>query len=74
MYMHTTYEEVLAEAQLLSDEDQARLVEELVAALRRRIANQEYHSIMELKGLGKDFWREIDVDKYIEEERNSWHG
>lgn len=74
MEMQTTYEEVLAHVQLLSYEDQARLAEELVATLRRRIADQESHSIMELKGLGKDFWRGIDVDKYIEEERSSWYG
>ncbi len=29
-------------------------------------------SIREFRGLGKELWREIDVDKYIEEERNSW--
>ena len=30
------------------------------------------HSAMELKGLGKEFWRSIDVDAYLEEERDSW--
>jgi bifunctional DNA-binding transcriptional regulator/antitoxin component of YhaV-PrlF toxin-antitoxin module len=25
-----------------------------------------------LRGLGKDLWTGIDVEKYIEEERNSW--
>ena len=69
-----TYEEVLAQAQLLSLEDQVHLLEELAANLRQHIEGQQYHSITELKGLGKEFWQGIDVDKYIEEERNSWHG
>jgi hypothetical protein len=30
------------------------------------------HSIMELKGLGKDYWRSIDVDEYLRQERASW--
>ncbi len=30
------------------------------------------HSILELKGLGKEFWRSIDVEKYLREERESW--
>ena len=29
-------------------------------------------SIMEAKGLGRDFWRSIDVDTYIRRERDSW--
>ncbi len=30
------------------------------------------HSIMEFKGLGKEVWQGVDVEKYIDEERNSW--
>jgi hypothetical protein len=30
------------------------------------------HSVLELKGLGKEFWRSIDVDEYIRKERDSW--
>lgn len=30
------------------------------------------HSITELAGLGKEIWEGIDVEKYINEERNSW--
>jgi hypothetical protein len=29
---------------------------------------------MELKGLGKEIWEGVDVEKYIDEERNSWDG
>ncbi len=71
---HTTYEEVLERARLLSPEDQARLLEELIVDLRQRLEGQQYHSIMELKGLGKELWEGIDVEKYIEEERSSWRG
>jgi hypothetical protein len=68
------YEEVLVQAQLLSSEDRARLLKELVVDLSEHIENLYHHSITELRGVGKDFWRDIDVEKYIEEERNSWDG
>ena len=29
-------------------------------------------SIMELEGLGAEIWQGIDVEAYIERERNSW--
>ena len=41
----------------------------------RRIQPREgepLHDITEFKGLGKELWEQIDVDAYIEEERNSW--
>lgn len=72
--MYPIYEDVLQQARLLSLEDQARLLEELSVTLRHYIEGQSSHSITELRGLGREFWRGIDVDKYIEEERNSWHG
>ncbi len=74
MQTHTKIDELLAQGRLLSVEDEARLVEGLMADLRQRLEGQQYHSIMELKGLGKDLWQGIDVEKYIEEERSSWRG
>jgi hypothetical protein len=32
------------------------------------------HSIMEFEGLGKEVWEGINVDDYLNEERNSWDG
>ncbi len=33
---------------------------------------QKKGSILQLKGLGKNLWKKVDVTKHIEEERNSW--
>lgn len=74
MQAYATLEELLAQARMLSLEDEARLVEELMADVRQRIESQQDHSIMELRGLGKELWQGIDVEKYIEEERSSWRG
>jgi hypothetical protein len=69
-----TYEEVLSRAQSLTPDEQLRLVEDLAAIVRRRVTARPKHRITELKGLGKEIWQKIDVEKYIEEERNSWDG
>ena len=57
------YEEVL---------NQVRLLEELATIVRYRVEAWPKHSILEFEGLGKEIWQGIDVQKYIEEERNSW--
>jgi len=67
------YREVLNQAQRLTTEEQLQLLEELAALIRRQgVTRSKKHSIMELKGLGKEIWEGVDVEKYIDEERNSW--
>lgn len=68
----TDYEEVLDQVRNLSLLDQASLLEKLAKLVRIRIQTWPEHSVRELRGLGKELWQGIDVEKYIEEERNSW--
>lgn len=65
-------DELLEQARLLSLADLVHLLELLAADLRRRIERQQYYGITELRGVGKESWQEIDVEKYIENERSSW--
>jgi len=30
------------------------------------------HSLLELKGLGKEIWQDIDVDEYVNQLRDEW--
>ncbi|GAC1468471.1 MAG: hypothetical protein PVSMB5_13620 [Ktedonobacteraceae bacterium] len=69
-----TYYEVLNQVQHLSPEEQLRLLEDLMDLLKRQTSSRPLHSILELEGLGKEVWEGIDVDQYLEEERNSWNG
>lgn len=57
----------------LSETDLAE-AREALEALRAIVARsgEKTHSITELKGLGKEYWRSIDVEKYLREERDSW--
>lgn len=69
-----TYQEVLGQVERLSPDDQLRLVEQLAGRLRRQMATTKAHKITELKGLGKEIWEEIDVQRYIDQERDAWNG
>jgi hypothetical protein len=66
--------DVINRFQKLSPDEQDQVLEEIQAIVRQRVKNahRHKHSIMELEGMGKELWRGIDVEKYIEEERNSW--
>lgn len=66
------YDEVLSQVRLLTLREQAQLLEELAILVHHRVKAWPKHSVTEFKGLGKEVWQKIDVEKYIEEERNSW--
>ncbi len=65
------YDDILKRAQELSTEQ--RLVDELAQQAGRKNGSRK-HSIMELRGLGKEIWQGIDADEYVAKERDSWSG
>ena len=71
---NVSYKDVLILSQQLQVGEQLRLLEALAQVLRERLTTQPQHSIMELQGLGKEIWQDIEVEAYIEEERASWDG
>ncbi len=70
------YGELLVRIQRLDPAEQLRLLEELAALVRSRMASQPQsrRSILELQGLGKEIWQDIDAQEYIDRERASWDG
>lgn len=70
----STYDQVLDRIQHLTPADQLRLLEELASLVRRRITTPARRSILELQGLGKEIWQDIDAQEYIDQERASWNG
>ena len=69
-----SYRQVLNHVQQLTAEEQLQLMEDLVAIIRKQCVPRPLHSILELKGLGKEVWEGVDVDAYINQERDSWGG
>jgi hypothetical protein len=68
------YDTVLNQVQQLSPEEQFKLLEDLVVILRQRTARTPQHSILEFEGVGKEMWSRVNVEDYINEERDSWAG
>jgi hypothetical protein len=66
--------EVLNQVQHLTPDDQVRLLKDLEALVPRQSTEQPLHNIMEFKGFAKEIWKGVDVEKYLDEERNSWDG
>ena len=69
-----TYLEIRHQVENLTPDEQLRLLEELAALVRRRIAPKPKRSIMELEGLGKEIWQGVDAQAYVNQERASWNG
>lgn len=70
----TAYDEVLNGIQKLSPEEQTRLLEELAAQVGARGGAQKRRNLLELQGLGKEVWKGVDVQEYLDRERRSWNG
>jgi hypothetical protein len=66
--------DVINRVQNLPLDEQEQFLDDLEKLLRQRANQRPKHSIKEFRGLGKELWRGIDVEKYIEEEHNSWGG
>ncbi len=68
------YEELLSRIEDLSPDEQLSLMEQLAISLRRRVGRGKRHDILELRGLGKEIWQNVDAQQYVDQERSSWDG
>ena len=68
------YEDALNIVQHLTHDERLRLLNDLEKLLRLEEKPKPRHKITEFKGIAKDFWKDVDVQKFIDEERNSWDG
>ena len=69
-----TYENSLQADESLSPEEQRRLLRELTTRVAANAPAEPQHSIMELCGLGKEIWSDVDAQEYVRQERLSWNG
>jgi hypothetical protein len=70
----TSYKRLLDEVEKLTHTDQLRLLEQIAVLIRRKATVKTRRSILELQELGKDIWKNIDAQKYVDEEREAWNG
>ena len=48
------------------------VAQEVIHTLSEAVEEVEPHSILELRGLGKEVWRGVDPDRHVTRERRSW--
>ena len=48
------------------------VTQEVLAILDQALSESPRLSIMNLQGLGKDIWRGVDSDQYVDAERRAW--
>ncbi|MEO8891626.1 MAG: hypothetical protein ABI417_08850 [Coleofasciculaceae cyanobacterium] len=72
----SNYQEVRRLAESLTPDEQIRLIEEMSKSIRQRVTltHKPKRSILELRGLGKEIWKGIDAQEYVNQERDSWNG
>ena len=67
-----TYDEILRGLRQLQPDEQRRLLSELAALVEHTIPSEHRRSILELRGLGKDLWRQTNSTAYLKAERDAW--
>lgn len=72
----STYNEIRHLVENLTPDEQMQLIGDLSRLIRQRatLTPQPKRSILELEGLGKEIWNNIDAQEYVNQERDSWNG
>jgi len=68
------YNEVLKQIQCLIPDEQRQLIKDIEAMLHRQAESKPRHSVKEFGGIAKDHWKDVNVQEYIDQERDSWGG
>jgi hypothetical protein len=61
--------DILTQVKNLDKEDQLTLLERLVALVRKHEDSPNKLSLLSLSGVGADLWEDINIDQYIDQER-----
>jgi len=68
-----TITEILKQAASLTMQERKDLVKELVDSLELTITTVPHQRrLSELHGLGKEIWRKIDAQQYVDQLRDEW--
>ena len=68
------YNEILNQVERLTPDEQRQLIKDIEAMLHRQAQPKHRHSVKEFRGIAKDHWKDVNVQEYIDQERNSWGG
>jgi plasmid stability protein len=55
-----------------AEREHRSLAQQVIHLLVEAAGKQKRHSILELRGLGKELWKDIDPVEHVRQERDSW--
>jgi len=55
----------LKKVEKLNEVDQLRLLEQIAVLIRSKATLKTCRSILEIQGMGKNIWKNIDAQKYV---------
>jgi plasmid stability protein len=58
--------------QVRAKRERRSVAQEVTRLLAEALETPEPRSILDLKGLGKEYWGTVDAAKHVEKERASW--
>jgi hypothetical protein len=67
-----TYHHILDHVQQLTPDEMRQLQKDLEMLVRLQEKPKPLQNVRELRGANKETLKNMDVEEYIEEERNSW--
>jgi len=67
-----TIHRIIQQIESLDESSRLQILEKLVILIRKSEGRSESSKITYLQGLGAEIWKNVDIDKYIENER-AWN-
>lgn len=61
--------EILLQVERLDKEDQLSLLEKLALMIRKSERKQKQTKLSSLSGIGSSLWNNLDIDEYVDQER-----
>jgi len=61
--------EIMEQIRTLSKTEKESLIQQVMTEIE---ADEKTHSILELRGLGKEIWQGIDAQSYVDQLRDEW--
>ena len=65
-------DKITREIEGLDYDNKINLMARMVSMLRFSPVSEKSNKITDLKGLGKEIWKNVDVEEYIKKEREIW--
>ena len=66
-------EKITQEIEGLDFDNKINLMGRIVSMLKWYPVPEKSYKITDLKGLGREIWKNVDIENHIKEERESWN-